>query len=255
MSRSDRSPAPADAGERVVLLGRLAAEITGHRPGDRIHLEMEELEVAGVFESPAMIENGALLVTLPQMQRLLERPGKVNLLNVRLRPGAGEAEAAALRAAVRRELPGFIAVSSADLVQQNVMVRLAKAMSWAVTVLALLIGAAGVFNTMLMSVHERSAEFALLIALGWRRRRIMRLVVLESMLLAGGGALAGVALGAAGLALVEALPIVHGRIEGHLTPELLGYALLLALLLGVIGGLLPAWSASRLRPALALHGE
>lgn len=243
------------AGAREAALGALAAETTGRKVGDAIRIGAEDFTVSGIYESPALVENGALVLELPQVQRLTDKPGKVNVLNLKLTPGAGPERMQAVRAAVHERLPGYAAVSSGELVRRNTIVRIAKAMSAATALIAALIGAVGVLNTMLMSIFERTREIGVLLAVGWRRSRIVRLILLESLCLALAGGVLGIALGVAGTGLVERLPIVHGKIQGEITGALLGGAALLAAVMAVIGGLYPALRAARLSPTEALRHD
>lgn len=246
---------PRDDEEPAVALGALAAELLHKKAGDSLAIEGTRYRVVGVFQSPALVENGAVLMTLVQAQRLNDKPGKVNILNVKLKPGAGEAGATRVRDAVQAALPGFSAITSGQLVQQNALVRITKAMSAATILVAGLVGALGVFNTMLMSVSERTREIGVLLAIGWQPGRVIRLVLIESAALAGAGGVLGVLLGVAGVTALEHHALLRGKIDGLFTGGLFAAALGLALGLGLLGGLQPAWRASRLAPAAALRHE
>ena len=246
---------PRDDAEKAVVLGALAAEALHKKAGDTLAIEAEPFQVAGIFQSEALVENGAVLMTLAQAQRLNDKPGKVNILNVKLKPGAGEAGAARVRDAVQASLPGYSAITSGQLVQQNALVRITKAMSAATILIAGLVGALGVFNTMLMSVSERTREIGVLLALGWRRALVLRLILLEAAALSVLGGLAGCLLGVLGVTLLEHHALLRGKIDGLYTPGLFAAALGLSLAVGLLGGLYPAWRASRLSPAAALRYE
>ena len=66
-----------------------------------------------------------------------------------------------------------------------------RAMSWGTSLLAVLVGVLGVMNTMLMTVFERTQEICVLLAIGWRRGRIVRMILWESALLGLLGGIAG----------------------------------------------------------------
>jgi putative ABC transport system permease protein len=132
--------------------------------------------------------------------------------------------------------------------------RVARAMSWSTSLLAIVVGVLGVMNTMLMTVFERTHEIGILLAVGWKRRRIMLMVLLESALLGLLGGVLGVALGALGLKILETTPAIRGLLEPDLSPRLLLISIAIAVVVGVISGLYPGWRSSRLSPSLALHG-
>ena len=128
-----------------------------------------------------------------------------------------------------------------------------NAMSWGTSLLAVLVGVLGVTNTMLMSVFERKQEIAVLLALGWKRSRIVRMILLESAMLGLLGGVVGVGLGIFGVHLLKGAPAIHGLLEPDLSFNLALMAVGMAVFVGVLSGFYPAWRSSRLSPSLALH--
>ncbi len=246
---------PADDVEATVVLGAIAADLLHKDVGDRLEIEGRPFVVAGVFESPAAIENGALIVTLTQAQQVTDKPGKVNVLNLRLDAGATERDIDDIKARVHAAMPGYVAFTSGELVRQNTIVRIAKAMSDATILVASLVGALVVFNTMLMSVNERTREIGILQALGWQRRTVVRLVVGEAMLLTFCGGLAGLAIGCVGTLGLEHLDLMRGKIDAVFPAWFCLLVVALAVALGFAGGLFPALKAARMLPARALRHE
>jgi putative ABC transport system permease protein len=117
-----------------------------------------------------------------------------------------------------------------------------------------LVGVLGVMNTMLMTVFERTQEICVLLAVGWRRRRIVRMVLLESALLGFLGGVGGVLIGVVGVRLLEHTPAIRGLLEPDLNARLLATSVAIAVVVGIFSGLYPAWRSSRLTPSQALHG-
>ncbi|MBI4986520.1 MAG: ABC transporter permease [Rhodocyclales bacterium] len=246
---------PADRDEPAVLLGTLAAELLHKGVGDRIELEGRSFEVVGTFQSTALVENGAVLMTLDQAQAVTDKPGKVNVLNLKLDGQATEADARFVKEQVRKALPGYAAITSGELVSRNAVVRIAKAMSHVTILIAGLVGALIVFNTMLMSINERTREIGVLQALGWRRTTIMQLVICESLVLALAGGLVGIAVGVLIASGLEQAELMRGKIAAIYSVPFFLSVLGLSVVLGVGGGLYPAHRAARLSPAQALRHE
>lgn len=246
---------PAGRSEPVVVIGTLAAELLHKKTGDRIEIEGQPFTVAGIFQSPALVENGALIMTLDQAQRVTDKPGKVNVLNLRLDAQATEADIQRIKERVQRNLRGFTVITSGELVGRNAVVRISKAMSQATILIASLVGALVVFNTMLMSLSERTREIGILLALGWQRGSIMKLVVWESVILTLAGGCIGILLGIGITWGLEHLELMRGKIDAVFSLPFFVSVLGLSVVLGVCGGFYPAFKAGRLQPSSALRQE
>jgi putative ABC transport system permease protein len=129
-----------------------------------------------------------------------------------------------------------------------------NAMSWGTSLLAVLVGVLGVMNTMLMTVFERKQEISVLLAIGWKRSRIVRMILWESAMLGFLGGVVGVAIGVLGVKLLQTTPAIRGLLEPDLSVSLLVISVIIAVVVGILSGLYPAWRSSRLTPSLALQG-
>ncbi len=145
------------------------------------------------------------------------------------------------------------------LITQDAMLATFKAVIDALTAalagiaaVSLAVAGIGIMNVMLVSVSERTGEIGLLKALGARRRQILRLFLTEALLLAGGGALAGIV---AGLAIVFAGAATWPDLPLRPSPTWLAVVSVLALGAGLLFGLMPARRAARLPAAEALRGH
>ncbi len=123
------------------------------------------------------------------------------------------------------------------------------------TVLAILIGAVIVGNTMLLSLFERTREFGLLRAIGWTRRRTVSLLLGESVLLAVLGAAIGVAFSFVVRAILARLPALKGVLHPNFTEGAFWRALFTALVMTLVGALYPTIRAALLSPLKALSYE
>jgi putative ABC transport system permease protein len=119
------------------------------------------------------------------------------------------------------------------------------------TGIGVVIALLSILNTMLMSVAERMIEFGVLKANGWSAWDILRLITWESALLGICGGSCGCVLGW-GVAQIAnwALP---NKLHLYASPELLLFSLTFSVLLGIVGGLYPAWWALRMSPMEAIR--
>ncbi|MGP8187647.1 MAG: ABC transporter permease [Terracidiphilus sp.] len=123
--------------------------------------------------------------------------------------------------------------------------------------IVLLIACANIANLMLARATTRRSEISVRVALGAGRRRVVRQVLTESLLLSSIGGLAGLAVAYAGSRAILSLIFPDAPnlpVEASPSLPVLGFALLASLLTGVLFGVAPAWLASHAQPTEALRG-
>ncbi len=245
---------PANAMEPVVVLGQNAADVLKKTIGDPIQVEARELTVVGIVDGGALVENGSVILSLPLYQEISGNEGKINIIDIRVASGMSEEAVKKLCAEINALVPEARAMLAGEHVGNSEAYRFISAMSWGTSLLAVIVGVLGVMNTMLMTVFERKQEICILLAIGWRRGRIIRMVLLESALLGLLGGIGGVLIGTAGVKVMETLPAIHGLLEPDLSLRLMILSVAIAVVVGVISGLYPAWRSSRLTPSLAMQG-
>jgi len=244
---------PNNDTERAVVLGKTAAEVLEKNVGDALQLETEELAVVGIVDGGAVVENGSVILSLPLFQELTGNQGKISVIDLRVAPGTTREELTRLCEQINALVPEARAVIADQHIRDSQAYRMISAMSWGTSLLAVLVGVLGVMNTMLMTVLERTHEICVLLAIGWKRSRIVRMILWESALLGFLGGVGGALIGVIGVKLLVATPAMRGLLEPELNPQLLVMAVAIAVVVGVFSGIYPAWRSSRFTPSHALH--
>ncbi len=251
----------AEVGAEVIVLGQ--TQDGSLAPG--------RFTLAGIADLGGGMQDRQLFADLEAVRWLADIPeGATELLVF----GVSREEAGALAARVRSALPSDLAPSPTVQAWDarppfDQLLAFASAIHGIGAGVIVFITALGVFNTMLMSVLERTAEFGVLRALGIRRRHILGLVLIEAGVISLVGGLLGAALGSAGAWWLQ----VHGVHLGEgvkrlnspvpvselaharLTPEIVVMSVVLGLAMAIVGGLIPALRASRISPVEAMRAR
>jgi putative ABC transport system permease protein len=245
---------------RKALVGDTLAKNLGFKLGDLLKLQDTDFEVVGVYHSLSVFENGAVTLPLSELQETMLREGRVTGFSVILDPAAGADvhrvcdQIVALKDEKGRSL-GLSAMPTKEYVSQSAHIKMAHGMAWVTSIIAVAVGGIGTLNTMIMSVVERVREISVLRAIGWRKSRVIRMIVGESLMISLAGAAVGALAAAALTWWLSTQPTASIFMEGSIAPVVYLKGFVLAVLVGLIGGFYPAVRASRLLPAEGLRHE
>ncbi|HEV3415182.1 MAG TPA: ABC transporter permease [Pirellulales bacterium] len=249
---------PKEGDRHKAIIGTVLAANLGKKLGDTIRIYDTDVEIIGTFESTSVFESGSIATLLKDMQEFMNRSHQVTGFIVRtdIPKDAPDREAKIAQFGKRIEetLDDGIAAMPATAFIENVgLIKLAKAVAWVTSAIAMAIGAIGMLNTMVMSVYERVREIGTLRAIGWRKMRVMWMILCESILLSFGGAVIG-SIAAVGLTrFLSKMPMTSELIEGKIAPVIFAEGFLLAMLVGFLGALYPAYWGANLRPIEAMR--
>ncbi len=240
------------SGRRQIIVGRMAAEKIGVEVGDTFRLLNSNFRVVGIYETGTAFEDAGVIIGLREAQSITGKLRQVQFYLVSLRdPDQVDAVQADLEAA----FPDLDFSLTSELAENTSDFRVMQEMADQLSLAAVFIGALGMLNTMLMSVLERTREIGVLRSLGWQRRQVLWMILKESLVLGVVGGIFGIPLGMGLGLLVGTAGIWGGALEPAYTPRLFVQAVVVAAVAGVIGGLYPAWRATRMRPVEALRYE
>jgi putative ABC transport system permease protein len=245
----------ATAQEPVAVLGAAAAQRLGIDriyPGERIWVGGQWFYVAGILK-PAVLASAidsSVLIGYPAAQKDLHFDGHPSTIYLRAQTDRVSAVDNLLAATANPQNPNQVNVSqpSSALVAQADAKSALNGLFLGLGAVALLVGAVGVANIMIISVLERRSEIGLRRALGATRSHIRTQFLSEAVLLGLLGGAAGVAVGAASTAVYA-----HTKNWATVIPaEAWAGGIAASLIIGAVAGLIPALRAARLSPTQAL---
>jgi putative ABC transport system permease protein len=245
----------ATANEPVAVLGATAAQRLGIDrlyPGERIWVDDQWFYIAGIL-NPAILApsiDSSVLVGYTAAEHYLGFDGHPSTIYVRAQNGHVNQVHSLLAATANPQSPSQVDVSqpSSALVAQADAQGAFDDLFLGLGAVALLVGAVGVANIMVISVLERRSEIGLRRALGATKVHIRVQFLSEAILLALIGGAAGVTLGAVSTA-------IYAHVKGWETvipTEAWAGGIGAAILIGAVAGLLPALRAARMSPTEAL---
>lgn len=263
-------------GDNEIVMGVDAASALSTSPGDELVLVVQaadgsigadRFEVVGVFETGIKrIDGFVAQMPLASAQTLYAFEGRFTEIAARVEDSDQlEAVVGSLRNQLQErnvEVLGWPALMP-SLVQ---MVAFHDAVAYIVIFVVFVVVAAGIVNTILMSVLERGREFGVMMALGTPSSRIIWLVLLETTILAGLGYLLGLVLGlsltgyfgsqgldfSAYIKAMDTMPGLSSIVYPTIEVSRLVVIGIVVVSVALLALLLPAWKASRNSPLEAM---
>ena len=245
----------------VVLGSKVRKELFENRNplGQRIRVGGHRYRVIGVMESKGQVLgidlDDAVYIPTARAMDLFNRQGLMEI-NIKYRESAPVAE---VLASLKRTLVSKHGSEDFTLVTQEQMLEVLNSilnvLTFAVGALggiSLFVGAIGVLTIMTIAVNERVSEIGLLRALGAKKSLILLIFLGEAIILASIGGFAGLIIGAGGAQL---LGILFTALPVQTPWTFVFIAELIAVLIGLLAGVLPARKAANLDPVEALRTE
>ncbi len=250
--------APGDENSNHIVISRKIARDnkdakTGKpkKIGDTLDIGGSPFEVIGMYETGSMLLDVVIIMDINTARKVAQvAPDTVSSFYVE---STGTEDNDALSRRIEEAIPSVDARGSSEILAgfSGLMDQL-DLFLMATVMLALIVGVVGIINTMLMSTTERFAEFGVLRTNGWSRGNVLTLVTAESAYL---GLIAGVV----GLILAIVFTLVANHfitssgLALSVSPMNAARGLALSIVMGTLGGLYPAWRASRLVPMDAIR--
>ena len=241
------------------ILGAEAAALELRRPGDKFYSPEvgKSFKIAGVLQRSGTSDDNLFFVPLSTAQQVFAQPQRLTAIAIRLK------DPSLLHSAVQRlqRIPGAQVVTLTEMMGTFLnLVGAVRTMILAIAVVALTASGLGIFNTLLAAVVDRVHELTLMRALGASGAQVFALITLESLLLTITGCAGGLGLAillgrAFETAAKRMVPVAPAETLLSLSGGIVIESFAIALGLGLVAGVYPAWRASRIHPAMAIKAE
>jgi putative ABC transport system permease protein len=254
-----------DEGSRVAVLGSDLARQFDVGSGETLALRGVDFEVVGVLQPTLTAPDNTVFVPLAAAQELFVEtlpPAVRDVLAAEFLASqmivypTGGTDPNALAEQVEASIANVTTLTGDSFDEQvGASTAIFNAIIIGVAVISLVVGGLSVINTMAMSVAERTREIGIKRAIGGSRGRIIRELVSEAGLIGMIGGLIGLGLGAVVVVLANEAGRASGTVLFDLTLGTAIFAVAFSTVLGMLAGIVPAWSAARLDPVAALRYE
>jgi putative ABC transport system permease protein len=241
-------------GQGEVVIGKAVQRETGLQVGDLLEVGPRRWKVSGVFEANGSALESEVWADLDEVAGQFRREGAYTSVVLRA-PDAGAAEELAGRLAASRSVSVEAVTETSYYRKQaeegDIIKRAAWAIAWFMGVGAMF----GVMNTMFAAIAQRTKDIAVLRLLGYEAVHILLSFLLEATLIAVLGGGVGLALGYAANGLTQSAAIGGRQIDFafRVDATVVAFAAAFTVVLGALGGALPALSAMRVKPLEALR--
>ncbi|HTX61446.1 MAG TPA: ABC transporter permease [Methanobacterium sp.] len=240
-------------GANEVILGKTAAERSNKTVGDSISISNQTFKIVGIYETGNFQDDSGIVMSLNKLQNITNNTGQVSLILVKANNGTdADKLATIIQNKYSSELTTSTSLSGMERMNQGLSV--INTGAWAISLVAILVGGIIVVITMMKAVTERTREIGVLRAIGWTKQRIMKMIIGESLLLSLIAIVIGLLVGIGIVEIMSTAQIMPGLVPSF-SALLFLKAIGVALLLGILGGIYPAYRASRLKPTEALRYE
>jgi ABC-type lipoprotein release transport system permease subunit len=222
--------------------------------GDFIDMGRKRWKITGVFEAGGSAFESELWCDLNELASQFRREGMYSSVILRT-PSPQGAEDLAEQLRASRSVNVEAMTEPKYYQKQSEQTKIMQTAAWVIAWFMGIGAMFGVMNTMFAAIGQRTKDIAVLRIMGFEAGDIVLSFLLEAILIALIGGILGVALGTAANGITRTTSIGARQIDFafRVDAAIVAFAALFTLVMGMLGGLLPALSAMRIKPLEALH--
>lgn len=232
-----------------LIVGSVACEKLGLRTDDVIKINGVDFRVRVALQDTGSQDDNIIFGNLLYSQKLFNKQDKYNLIEIAV---VDTNELEKIVNQLTRALPNasVSSVKQAVKYKEIAMNQLGR-FGYSVTGIIIVISGMIVFSTMMSSVIDRTREIGVLRAVGFRKSKIIKIILTEAVILSLIGGIGGYA---AGIGISTVFPVFVKSFDISISFNLSTFiiAILMALIIGVISSIIPANKAAKLDPVIAL---
>ncbi len=234
-----------------VIMGSRYADLNNLSVGDNLSFLGQDFKIVGIYETGSMLVDNGVYTSLTKLQNISDTD-KVSSILVKTSEGVNDTIVSQNIKDKHENVSTLTSEERSSML--NDVISILDSASLAISGLAIIVGAIGVINTMVMTVYERTKEIGVLKSIGWKSKKILKMILGETLVIT---TLSGIIGSAFGILIAEVGVRLFGTKGFSLvyTPRTFILAFGITFIVGIIGGLYPAYKASKLAPTEALRYE
>ena len=240
-----------------LIIGSEIAEHDKMKIGDLVHYGDHTFKVSAILKKTGSQEDAFVYMPINALQNILQKTDGLTAIGVKV---SAPEHLDRITEELSMNVPGIQIVTMSEVMRSlGSLANSAKVLSMSIAVIAVLISAVGVMNSVLMAIFERTQEIGMMRAIGASRFDIFRIIIKETLLLTAAAGVAGIFISTLAGGLIEGfvrgfMPYVPSGKMIHFEPLLAVLCVVFSLVIGIFSGGYPAWKASKINPIEAIKG-
>lgn len=245
------------ASDDEIIMGSEVASHNNIKIGNTYNYGSKIFKVSGILEKTGSQDDAYIYMPIKTLQEMIKKEGRVTALGVKV---SNPEMIKAVEEKLSTEIPGIQIVTMGQVMSSiSSLASSAKILSLSVAIIAVIISAIGVMNSILMAIFERTQEIGLMRAIGAGKGDIFKIIIMETIILTTTGGIIGLSVSLIGSNIIETfvkkiMPYVPSGKMIVFDPVIALWCVLFSIIIGIISGFFPAYKAAKVSPIEAIKG-
>lgn len=239
------------SGRNEALIGSDIKEKLGINVNQSLAINGKSFAVTGVLEPTGSQDDAIVFINLQEAQQIFKKPRELSLIEI-----AALCYDCPIEEIVRQtseKLHGAKVMAIRQAVESKMeAIHRFEHFSYGISTVVLLVAALIVMTNMTASVNERTREIGIFRAIGFRQSHVMKVILMEAFITSLAAGLIGFGIGIGVSETALSVLVMDGNRVSLIRYPLLGFSVALAVVIGIVSSIYPAYKASHLDPTVAL---